>query len=254
MADVLVTGGTGTLGRRLVPRLLAVGHQVRVLTRRPSHAGLPPDVRLVTGDVRSGAGLAAAIEGVHVVVHAASSPLRRMRETEVAGTGLVAAAARDAGAHLIYVSIVGVDDHRYPYYRAKLAAERVVADSGAGWTVQRATQFHELLDFVLGKRVFLRTPRLAFQVVDAGEVADRLVELTFATPQGRAADFGGPEVLSVVELNAVRTDITGKRARLLPVPPIGWLADFDRGAHLAPERRAGKVTWGDWLRARGEGN
>jgi uncharacterized protein YbjT (DUF2867 family) len=173
MAAVVVTGGTGTLGRALVPALLARGHRVSVLSRRTAPR-LPTGAVARLGDVRTGDGIEAAIEGAGVVIHAASSPRRRARETEECGARSGAAAARRAGAHRVYVSIVGVDHHRFPYYRAKYAAEQIVARSGVDWTVLRATQFHELIDSALGRGVFIRTRHMRFQPVDVGEVAARL--------------------------------------------------------------------------------
>ena len=146
MATVLVTGATGVLGSYLVPRLVARGHDVRRLSRHVSGAGA------VRGDVRTGEGVDAAVAGCDTVIHAATN-LRRARSTEVDGTRHVAEAAGKTGAHLIYVSIVGVDRHRLPYYKAKWAAEQVVESSGPRWTILRATQFHDLLDRMLGYRV-----------------------------------------------------------------------------------------------------
>jgi len=245
-----VTGGTGTLGRVLVPRLLDAGHEVRVLSRRDAPA-LPAQATAAKGDVRTGDGLAAAVDGVDVVVHAATSPTRRLRVTEVEGTRNVAGAARAVDAHVVYVSIVGVDRHRYAYYRAKHAAEQALADSGARWSVLRATQFHDLLERVLAAGVFIRTPRLAFQLVDAGDVADRLVRIVEGPPVGLAPDFGGPEVLSIRDIVRTRAELTGRRARLVRAPRVGFLRDFDEGLHLAPEHSDGRLTWERWLQTRG---
>ncbi|HMC43184.1 MAG TPA: NAD(P)H-binding protein [Acidimicrobiales bacterium] len=248
MARVLVTGGTGTLGRYLVPRLLAKGHEVRVLSRRPAPS-LPAGATASRGDVLTGEGVAAAVSGTDAVVHAATSAQRRARATEVQGTTHVLGACRGAGAHLLYVSIVGVDRHRFPYYRAKRAAEELVQSSGVGWTIQRATQFHELLDLFLGFRVLPTTPNLAFQLVDAGEVSDRLVELVEKGPTALAPDFGGPEILPLREINATRRQETGKRAVLVPVPRVGFMRDFEEGRHHCPDRREGRITWREWLRS-----
>src|SRR4051794_17722487 len=153
MAVVLVTGGTGTLGRAVVPALLEAGHEVRVLSRR-ERPPVPPGAVTLRGDVRTGRGVEAAVTGADVVVHAATNPRRHARSTEVEGTRHVAAAARAAGAHLTYVSIVGVDAHRFAYYRAKHAAEQVLAESGCRWSVLRATQFHSLIDAMLRRGWF----------------------------------------------------------------------------------------------------
>lgn len=249
MATVLVTGGTGTLGRVVVPLLLGAGHDVRVLSRQSSPR-LPDGVVARQGDVLTGAGVETAVAGCAVVIHAASNPRRRVRETEEAGARQVAAAAKQAGAHLLYVSIVGVDRHRFPYYRAKYAAERTVAESGADWTVLRATQFHELIDLFFSRGMFIRTRHLRFQPVAVREVATRLVELAGGSAQGLTSDFGGPEVLSIRELAEMRRAATGRRTRLLPVPAVGFLADFDAGRHLTPDHRAGTGTWQQWLEER----
>lgn len=152
------------------------------------------------------------------------------------------------GAHLLYVSIVGVDRHRFPYYKVKREAERIISASRCEWTIQRATQFHDLLDAFLAMPLFLRTPHLAFQVVDAGEVAQRLIAPTEGAPKGRAPDFGGPEIVPISTLASTRREITGRPVALLPVPRVGFLRDFDDGRHRCPDRRDGHKTWSEWLR------
>jgi len=249
MASVLVTGGTGTLGRAVVPLLLDAGHRVRVMSRR-SRPAVPERATAVQADVRTGTGVERAVADCDVVVHAATSPRRRVKQTEVDGTRHVAAAARAVGAHLVYVSIVGVDVHRFFYYRAKYAAEHVVAGSGAAWSVLRATQFHDFLDGLLGGPVFFRTPHLRFQPVHVQDVARRLVEVVAGEPQGLLRPFGGPEVLTVDELVAARREVLGAAPRLVPVPAVGFAGDFDAGRQLAPDDRCGTTTWREWLAAR----
>ena len=244
MATVLVTGATGILGSYLVPRLGARGHDVHRLSRHASGPGA------VWGDVRTGNGIEAAAVGCDVVVHAATNPRWHTVETEVEGTRHVAEAATAAGAHLIYVSIVGVDRHRLPYYRAKWEAEQVVEASGARWTILRATQFHDLLDRILGFRVVPLPRRTPFQPVDGAEVADVLAELVDAGPSGRAPHVGGPEVLTINELNNIRARVTGRRALVVPVPAVWFFRDFVDGRHLLSAGATGRTTWGEWLRRR----
>jgi uncharacterized protein YbjT (DUF2867 family) len=201
----------------------------------------------IHGDVRSGEGLAEAMAGVDTVVHTATSA-RLSRAVEVEGTTNVVAEAARAAAHVVYISIVGVDTMRYSYYRAKWDAEKAVESGPAPWTIQRATQFHNLLDRFFGWPVFPVSKHLSFQPVDVGEVADRLVALVDAGPSGRAEDFGGPAVVPVRQLAAVRRQIRGSSPRLIPVPAVGPFADFDQGRHLCPDHAAGRVTWEQWLR------
>lgn len=128
-------GRDGDLGLHLVPALLAANHQVRVVSRTGKATARPP-AEVVTGDVLR-TDLRPLFDGADCVVHAATSPSRRAGKTEVEGTRNVISASQQAGVqHLVYVSIVGVDRHRFPYYRAKREAEQVVESSGsspAGW-------------------------------------------------------------------------------------------------------------------------
>ena len=237
------------MGSYLVPRLLARGHDVRVLSRRPAPT-VPAGATAVRGDVRAGVGLDVAAAGTDAVIHAATSPNRRVKATEVAGTRNILAVARAAGAHLIYVSIVGVDRNRFPYYKAKWAAEQVVEASDGRWTILRATQFHDLLDRFFRGRILPMPRATPFQPVHAGDVADRLVDMVEAGPGGRVIDIGGPQVRTIKDLNESRARITGKKALLLPVPKVGFVRDFVAGYHTCPDHAVGRVSWEDWLQTR----
>ena len=248
MATVLVTGGTGMLGSRLVPVLLARGHEVRVLSRHLTERRLPAGATAAVGNVRTAAGLDEAVADVDAIIHAATSPQRRAKATEVKGTAHMLEAAANAGvSNFIYVSIAGVDRHRFPYYRAKWEAEQLVEAATVGWTIQRATQFHGLLDKFLSLRAFPATRNMAFQPIDVDEVSRSLADRIDEGPSGRVADLGGPEVLTLRELRNIRREITGRGSALVPAPAVGFLRDFDDGHQLAPEHRFGTVTWPDWL-------
>lgn len=138
----MVTGGTGTLGRLVVRDLHRAGQAVTVLSRRPPGAAGTERVDWVAGDLRTGKGLDGALKGVRTVVHCATSNTGADAEL---GRHLVSAAQRHGDVHLVYISIVGVDRIDYGYYRAKLATEQLLQDSGLPWTVLRAPQFHELI-------------------------------------------------------------------------------------------------------------
>jgi uncharacterized protein YbjT (DUF2867 family) len=245
VAVVLVTGASGTLGTALVPRLVSSRHQVRVLLHRSS-AGFPPEVQVARGDVRSTADLAGAVSGVDTVIHAATSPFRQATATELDGTRAVLAVAGPAGVHVVYPSIVGVDRLSGTYYRAKWQAEQLVAAASTS-TIQRATQLHPTLDRTLSHRAFPVTARLAFQPLDAGDLAERLVSLVEAGPAGRAEDLGGPQVLALRDIVADRRAATGRRTVLIPVPALGPLRGLDSGYHLCPDHPDGKLTWKQWL-------
>ncbi len=128
MTTVLVTGGTGLLGRTVVAQLAAAGHDARILTR--ATRGGPYRSERVVGDLTTGAGLEAAVDGVAAIVHLASDP-RHAQRVDVAGTRRLIEAAHRAGRpHLVYVSIVGVDRIPWRYYGAKAIVEQDVAAPG----------------------------------------------------------------------------------------------------------------------------
>ncbi|KPV48863.1 NmrA family transcriptional regulator, partial [Kouleothrix aurantiaca] len=148
MQHVLVTGGTGTLGRLLVPHLREAGRAVRVLSRQ-QHA--PSEgMDFAQGDLSTGAGVEAALAGTEVLVHCAGSAAG----DDVKARNLVQAAVQARVKHLLYISVVGaeripvvsgIDRAMFSYFASKFAAERIVADSGLPWTTLRATQFYDLI-------------------------------------------------------------------------------------------------------------
>jgi uncharacterized protein YbjT (DUF2867 family) len=246
---ILVTGGSGILGTQVVERLRAAGQETIVLSRRASTA---PD--WVKGDIATGEGLPAALAGVNVVIHAASAAAEftKIKGTDIDGTSRLVEIAEAAGVkHLVYISIVGIDRIPYAYYKAKVAAEEIIKAGGVPWTIQRATQFPELLDRFLriSRGPFLFVPRsISFQPVDSGEVAERLAQLATSAPAGMLEDFGGPEVLTTKGLAQTWLARRGMHKRIVsfPVPGKAGRA-FRAGHHLCPDHRQGRATWGDWV-------
>ena len=196
-AEILVTGGTGVLGREVVDLLGSAGAGVRVLSR----SGRKGTVR---GDLLTGEGLERSVRGIDTIIHCASSPFRKSRRIDVEGTRcLLRVAAREGVSHLVYVSIVGVERApAYPYYRIKQDTERVVENSPVPYTILRATQFHDLIlkaiQLLDRSPVMLVPEGFLGQPIDPGEVAERLVELALSGPVGRVPDVGGPEVMTLV--------------------------------------------------------
>lgn len=264
MTRVLVTGGTGVLGRE-VARRLAGGSAVRVMSRRGPPVDLvdlvdaAPPTEWAIADLATGVGLAAALAGVDTIVHAATDATISLTNlfgggrVDVAGTKLLLEHARAAGvSHVVYISIVGVDQVPYIYYQRKLAAEEQVRTGGVPWTILRATQFHPFVDRFL--RLVGRAPVLAIptdfqlQPVDAGEVADRLCDAVEAGPRGRLADFGGPEVRPLGNLAAAWQRARGERRHIMHLPLLGRIAAaIEEGRLTSPYGERGMLTWEDWL-------
>ncbi|MEU5758252.1 SDR family oxidoreductase [Nocardia sp. NPDC047648] len=245
MTKILVTGGTGALGRLVVDRLREAGHDVRVLSRR-SGAGTH------VGDLRTGTGVAEAAAGTDVIVHAASD-FRRMGGSDLAQTEHLLRHAREV-RHLLYVSIVGIDRIPFRYYRNKLACEQAVIDSGVPHTILRATQFHELIAAVLHSverwPVAPLPPHFRFQPVAAADVARRLAALADGEPLGRAPDFGGPEVRTMSQLAQVWQAARQRPRRIVPLPVPGRIGSaFRAGLNTCPDHPDGTQTWSQFVAA-----
>jgi uncharacterized protein YbjT (DUF2867 family) len=248
---VLVTGASGTLGRAVVPRLIAAGHDVRGMSRRPQSDG--DGVEWVVADLAAGTGVDPAVSGVDAIVHLASATRSVGEPVDVVGTRRLIADAAQAGVrHLLYVSIVGVDRVPWPYYRLKLAAEQVVIAGAVPWCILRATQFPQLLDGLLraasrlgpvfGDRALLAQPVDPWDV--AGRIADRLV----AGPSQTVEEYGGPQVLRFDEAAAAWL---AARRRKRPVLPMRFPGRFGRavrdGGLITTAMPTGTRTWAEYL-------
>lgn len=252
---ILVTGGTGRLGRLVVARLCGDGCKVRVLSR---HARRDLDgVEYVSGDLAKNTGIEVAVDGVETIVHCAGTA----KGDEKMTTTLVRAASRAGTQHVVYISVVGadripvtsgIDRAMFGYFAAKLAAEKTLAGSGLAWTTLRATQFHEA--FVITGRAMAKMPVIPvpsgfrFQPVDSGEVATRLAELALGAPAGLVSDIAGPKTYFMAELLRSYLRARGKHRPLMPVRFPGAAARAVRGgANLAPGRAVGLKTWEQYL-------
>jgi uncharacterized protein YbjT (DUF2867 family) len=257
-SPILVTGGTGMLGRVVVPRLRDAGCTVRVLSRRSREAGA--GIEYVTGDLATGAGIEAAVDWAQVIVHCAGNGRGDVDMTR----NLVRAASRAGAPHLVYISVVGaervpvvsrLDRAMFFYFRTKLAAERVVSDSGLLWTTLRATQFYDLMLVIarlMAKLPVIPVPSgFRFQPVDTGEVADRLVELALGKPAGLVPDLAGPRVYAMADLLRGYLQARGKHRPIVPIRLPGKAARAIRaGGNVAPDRAVGRRIWEEFLAER----
>jgi len=259
---ILVTGGTGGLGRRVVERLRRAGHRVRV-TSRHAHESTN-GIEYVVADLAKNEGVEAAVDGAAIVVHSAG--VGKIREDTAQAENLVRAARRAGVRHFVSVSVVGadripvktaMDRSMFAYFASQRAKEVVVAESGLPWTNLRATQFHDgfILVMVRGMSKLPVVPLpsgFRFQPVDTGEVADNLVQLALGAPAGQAPDIAGPKIYDAEYLLRSYLDAMGKRRPMLKVRMPGAAAAAIRaGANLAPDRAVGRHTWEDFLASLG---
>jgi uncharacterized protein YbjT (DUF2867 family) len=250
---ILIAGGTGTLGTRVVRRL-AVRDRVRILTRDPRRAAHIEggNVEVVEGDVRDAATLLDAVLGVDTVisaVHGLAGPGGvSPRSVDRDGNANLIAAASTVGAAFVLVSIVGAaPDSPMELFREKFAAEQCLRQSDLAWTIVRATAYLEtwatILDAGRKTLVFGRGEN-PINFVSAGDVA-ALIESIVLAPCVRSdvIELGGPDNVTFNEFAATLQQVRGrsKPIKHIPRPMLRLMAhvtsplsaDFARKARAA---------------------
>lgn len=245
---VLVTGATGTLGHHVVPEATEAGHHVRALSRR-NRVGYT-GVHWHQADLLKPESLNAPLDGVDVVIHCATQTTGS--KDVRAARNLIEAARRKGIGHVIYISIVGIDDIPLPYYKTKLRVEQSLETSGIGYTILRATQFHELIEKSFSVQRFspvLWTLRgVRFQPIDTRDVAARLVSLIDSEPAQRVADIGGPSVHTHPELGQMYLSAHNSVRRVARFTIPGRIVTgYRSGANLTPENAVGGASFQDYL-------
>lgn len=260
---VLVTGGSGMLGRQVVRELRSAGQTVRVLSHRAAGDGdVTAGIEWARGELASSVGLREAVAGVDAIVHAATRfPMRSQRKlpsVDVDGTQALLRAASEAGvAHLLYVSIVGIEHvPRFTYYRRKLQAEEMVRTGSVPWSIVRATQFYPLAgtyaDAALRLPIALVPAETPLQPVAVADVAALIASRIEAGPSQRMHEIVGPTILSAAELVRSMAHARGQRRPVVPVLVPGHIGHTLRsGALTSPHSERGTHTWAEWLRSAG---
>lgn len=239
---IAIAGGTGQAGAQAALAARERGHEAIVLARS---AGV---------DLVSGAGAAAALEGVDAVIDA--SGVRPGDDPTAFHEAVVRTLASARPPHLVVLSIVNCDRAgEYPLYRGKLAQERAAERSGIPFTIARTTQFHEFAAQVwrMGARGPLHfSPRMRTQPVAVREVGARLVDLAEGAPAGRAADLAGPREESLVEMVRGYARASGAGRFVIPINLGGAFGRAQRDGSLLPRPDAlrGAETFDEWLAAR----
>lgn len=235
---VLVTGGTGFVGRNLCDELAGRGHEVTALSRNPDEKPTPPGVEAVEGDVEEYETIAEPVAEADAVINlVALSPLfkpkggkERHFEVHLGGTKNVVRAAEEGGVdRLVQMSFLGADsDSSITAMRAKGDAETVVRESDLDWTIFRPSViFGEGGEFVEFSKK-LTTPyitglpgggRNRFQPIWIGDMAGILADsLDDERHVGQIYEIGGPEVLTLAEVTELAYEADGKPVTILPIP------------------------------------
>jgi uncharacterized protein YbjT (DUF2867 family) len=243
---IVVIGGTGLIGSKLVDILRERGHAV--LAASPSSG-----VNTVTGE-----GLDRALADAEVVVDVANSPLfeddAAMAFFTTAGRNLLAAAARAGVKHHVALSVVGTDRlGDSGYFRAKSAQEKLIRESGLPYTIVHATQFFEFLSGIVAFSLqgdIIVLPNTLFQPIASDDVALAMADAALSAPVNGIVEIAGPErapmaalvqryLAAIGDPRTVRADAHARY--------FGVEVDEDT---LVPHSKArlGSITLEDWLR------
>jgi uncharacterized protein YbjT (DUF2867 family) len=193
---IVVIGGSGLIGTKLVNNLRQHGHEVVA-------ASLSSGVNILTGE-----GLAEALTGAQVVVDVANSPSFEDKAVleffETAGRNLLAAEAAAGVGHHIALSVVGTDRLLASgYFRAKMAQENLIKASKIPYTILRATQFFEFVSAIAQSATdgqTVRLPPALMQPVVSDDVAAALADVAVGKPVNGTVELAGPEPIRLDEL------------------------------------------------------
>jgi uncharacterized protein YbjT (DUF2867 family) len=242
---IVVIGGTGRIGSKVVTRLRGAGHDV--LAAAPNTG-----VNTVTGE-----GLETALEGAQVVVDLANSPSFESSAVMSFFTAheknLLAAEARAGVRHHVALSIVGDDRSDNGYFRAKVAQENLIKASGIPSTIIRSTQFMEFLSAIVdsgadGNKVRI-SPGL-FQPIAADDVAAIVADVATAAPRNDIIEIAGPERAPFSEIVAKYLKAVGDPREVVSDPEARYYGSRVEEHSLVPlgEARLGRIGLDEWLR------
>ncbi len=243
---VVIAGGSGLIGRKLIPLLEANGHEVVAASRSTG-------VNVLTGE-----GVDEAVAGADVVVDVLNSPSFEPAAVldffQTSSRNLLKAEVAAGVKHHIALSIVGTDRvSDSGYILAKIAQEQLIQRSGIPYTIVRATQFYEFLEAIAAAGTvdgIVKVPATQFQPVAADDVATTLVEVAVSAPANAIVDLAGPEALSMAEYLRRFLEATGKQATVVETPDaryFGTALPHDELVPMQSPRYSGSTSLTDWL-------
>ncbi|MDX0761316.1 NAD(P)H-binding protein [Sinorhizobium medicae] len=248
---IVVIGGTGLIGSKLVGNLRERGHDV--LAAAPNTG-----VNTITRE-----GLAEALNGADVVVDVANAPVWEDKAVldffETSGRNLLAAEAAAGVRHHIALSIVGSE--RLPdngYFRAKVAQENLIKASGIPYTILRATQFFEFVGGIAQSATAGQEIRLSpalIQPIASDDVAEALADVAVALPVNGTIEIAGPEAIPLDELVRRFLRATEDQRKVLPDVHARYFGAVLDDQSLTPgdNPRIGAIRFEDWLGRQADG-
>jgi uncharacterized protein YbjT (DUF2867 family) len=242
---IVVIGGTGLIGSKLVALLRQRGQEV--LAASPASG-----VNTLTGE-----GLPAVLAGAQVVVDLANSPSFEdaavMKFFQTSGRNLLAAEAAAGVRHHVALSIVGTDRSDNGYFRAKVAQEQLIETSGIAYTIVRSTQFLEFLGAIAASSADGSTVKISpglFQPIASDDVAAFVADVALATPRNGIVEIAGPEPAPFNEIVARYLKAVGDPREVVSDPEARYFGGRVEERSLVPlgEVRLGRIALDEWLR------
>jgi uncharacterized protein YbjT (DUF2867 family) len=242
---IVVIGGTGLIGSKVVTYLREQGHEA-----------LPASPRLGINTL-TGEGLAEALDGASVVVDVSNSPSFEESAVlaffETSTRNLLAAEAAAGVGHHVALSIVGID--RSPdngYFQAKIAQEKLIASGPIPYSIVRATQFFEFIDGIAdgattGNEVHIAP--VAFQPMAADDVARAVAGVAENAPLNGRVEIAGPEQLRFDEVIRRRLRARNDARQVIADPQASYFGAVPSEQSLVPLNGAhlGSIRFEDWL-------
>ena len=242
---IVVIGGTGLIGTKVVENLRKKGHEV--VAASPSSG-----VNTITGE-----GLAEALVDAQVVVDVANSPSWEDKAVleffETSGRNLLAAEAAAGVGYHVALSVVGTDRMLASgYFRAKMAQENLIKASPIPYTIVRATQFFEFVSGIAQSATegqTVRLPSTMMQPIVSDDVADVMVDVALGEPLNGTIDLAGPELIRQDELVRQFLSATGDPRSVVTDAQALYFGTPINDQSLTPGEnpRLGPTRFSDWL-------
>jgi uncharacterized protein YbjT (DUF2867 family) len=242
---VVVIGGAGLIGKKVIEILAQKGHQTVSASRASG-------VNAMTGE-----GLAEALAVAEVVVDVSNSPSFEdgpvMEFFEKSGRNLMAAEKAAGVRHHVALSVVGTDRLQASgYFRAKLVQEDLIKASGIPYTIIRATQFFEFVPAIaqsgiVGNEVCL--PPAMMQPISSADVAKAVAEVALGAPRNGMVELAGPERIPMDELARIYFKSQGEERNVIADPKATYFGTPVDDRSLTPDDGAmlGKTRFGEWF-------
>jgi uncharacterized protein YbjT (DUF2867 family) len=242
---IIVIGGSGLIGTKLIARLQASGHEA--VSASPSSG-----VNTLTGE-----GLAEALQGAQVVVDVTNSPSFEEKAVlaffQTSTRNLLAAETAAGVQHHVALSVVGTD--RPPsngYFRAKLAQEALIKAGGIPYSILRATQFFEFVPAIAqsaGDGQTIRLPSAAFQPIAAEDVAASLCDVALGGPVNGMVEVAGPERRPMADFVSQFLEAKKDSRRVIADAQAHYFGEAITDRSLTPVEgaRIGAMRFADWL-------